>query len=310
MTNREKLKRLQELAESKATFMDKGLKEVLEKLSSLGNKLFDEIAGKILASLDFQDGQVVMNVDNLNKLQKITSVVDEFIRQHSVRIVAQFVGDASKIVKKNAEYFNEFMPNELTHKEVKTVVYNRLGLKEDGTLKTKGYMKGVLDADIVKKRITDYMTKQLKTRQGFEDMRKGLKAEIAGDAQKAGAFSQFYRAAAYDVYTKVDRIASKAYADKLNLRYFVYAGTRRAHSRYFCLQRKGKVFSTEEAQQWKYLIGTMTVVDGKQVPAGPIMNEQDAPGYDPYTDCGGYNCVDDVMWISEELAKVKRPDLF
>jgi hypothetical protein len=84
-------------------------------------------------------------------------------------------------------------------------------------------------------------------------------------------------------------------------------------SRDFCVCHNDKVFSVDEAQEWK----TWTPSKGKY-PEGYTIQQKDInavpsylsyPGYDPLVDAGGYNCRHIMGFISDSLAEKLRPDL-
>jgi hypothetical protein len=80
---------------------------------------------------------------------------------------------------------------------------------------------------------------------------------------------------------------------KLGLRFAIYQGGLRDDSRQFCIERNGKCYSESEIQKWEKLD-----FQGK------------SENYNPFYDCGGANCIHRLDWISDELAKRLRPDLF
>ena len=168
-------------------------------------------------------------------------------------------------------------------------------------------MQGLLDDVSVRNEIKKFTYQKMIGGTGYEDLRKGLKTLIQGSPEKMGAFEKFHRNFAYDTYVQVDRFNGVLYAEKLGLKYFIYQGTRRDASRYFCIHRKGRVFTTDEAEEWHKLIGTTVEVNGKRVQAGPIV--PDPASYNPLVDMGGYGCVDTVAYISEEVAFAMRPEL-
>lgn len=313
MTPREQLKQLRKLAEAKSAFIDQQLLALEKLLDKLSPKLADKIAETFLTALNVKDGVIDPSIFNQNKVALLDAAYASFMEQHGKKIIVTMMDDLKTITGLNEEYFKELSGMKIDAKQVNKVIYNRLGLAEsDGKLKvkSKGFMKGVFDSAPVRTEVANFAIEKISNGTGFEDMRKGLRELIAGNDEKMGKFSQFYRNAAYDTYAKVDALNGKLYSDKLKLKYFIYAGTRRKTSRHFCIKRKGKVFSTEEAEEWKDLIGTYEVGEnGKPVKAGPIVTGEDIPTYDPVVDRGGYGCVDDIMWIGDDIAFDMRPDL-
>jgi hypothetical protein len=104
---------------------------------------------------------------------------------------------------------------------------------------------------------------------------------------------EFFHTKVHDLYSQYISIGKNEVRKKLGLRFAVYQGGLRDDSRHFCIERNGKCFSEFEIEQWRYL-------DFQGKPEN----------YNPIYDCGGIDCVHRLDWISDQLAKRLRPDLF
>lgn len=278
----------------------------------MGDLLASLIISDYLQQLDVKNGEIVVSSSNQNKVSLIPVIVNNFMQSQGSKIIVKMAADIEKITAFNTEYFKELTTVKSEPAQVKKIIDNRIGINPDGTLKRDGFMGGLMKNEEVKKEIQDYTLDKVTTGTGYEDLRKGLRTLIAGNdsEEKMGNFAKYYRNVAYDTYARIDAMEGKLWGDKLEMNCFIYAGTRRKTSRHFCIQRKGQVFTREEALEWKDLIGTTTVNEaGKVVPAGPIQIAEDIPTYDPFVDRGGYGCVDDIMWIGDDIALSMRPDL-
>ncbi|MGN6491052.1 MAG: hypothetical protein ACTHLE_03570 [Agriterribacter sp.] len=310
MTSREQLKILRELAEGKSAFIDEQLAKLEKQLDKLGPELANKLAKEFLDQLDVKDGIIEITTTNQSRVAIVDRVVNLFWQERAYKVITAMITDLQKLNTLNEKYFNTLAAERIDNKKILSVINNRLGMNDDGSIKRNGFMNGLITNSAVKNQIRDFAMEKITTGTGFEDMRRGMRELITGNENKMGAFKQFYRNAAYDLYAKVDALNGNLYGDKLELSCFIYAGTRRKTSRHFCIQRKGKVFTREEAAEWKDLIGTYTVGEnGKRVPAGPILINEDAETYNPFVDRGGYGCVDDIMWIGDTVALSMRPDL-
>lgn len=306
----EEFRKLRKKASAKTKFVDDQLAKIEKLLDKLGPLLTKQVFNDFMKQLDVQDGIVLNTEQNIRKIALLEKAYDTFMEQQGYKVITKMVADMYSLSGLNLEYFEQLKGSKIQAGRIQRVVFERLGLNEKGELKRNGFMKGLLDDPTVKNNIKKFALDKVIGGTGYEDMRSGLQDLVAGNSDKMGQFKQFYRNAAYDTYARIDALNGKLYGDKLNLKYFIYAGTRRKASRHFCIKRKGQVFSREEAMEWKNLIGTKTTNDdGKRVPAGPIVSGEDVATYNPFVDRGGYGCVDDVMWISDEVAFAKRPDL-
>ena len=97
----------------------------------------------------------------------------------------------------------------------------------------------------------------------------------------------------HDMYSQYEMICKNESRKKLGLKFAIYQGGLRDDSRLFCIERNNKCFSEQEIEEWKHLSF-----------AGKPEN------YNPFYDCGGINCAHRLDWISDQLAKRLRPDLF
>ncbi|MFT3704652.1 MAG: hypothetical protein QM802_19965 [Agriterribacter sp.] len=270
MNAKDLLKQLRALTEERIGFIDDSLLKLMETLDKIAPKLADLIAKQVISALDVKDGVIVSSTVNQNKIIGIDKVISDFMKSEGVKVISKMANDLAKITSLNEKYFSNLTGEKIDSSKVKNVIYNRLGMDDEGNLKRNGFMKGLFDMQQPRRDIINYAMEKTTTGTGYEDLRKGLRELIVGNEDKMGKFKQFYRNAAYDTYAKIDALNGKLYADKLTLNYFIYAGTRRKTSRHFCIERKGKLFSRQEAETWKDLIGTTTVDEkGKLVPAGP-----------------------------------------
>lgn len=310
-----KLAAIRAKAEKRTSFIDKQLDDLEKIIEKMGNLLNKKIVEEFLNELEVKDGTIVSSAQNQRKIALIEKAYQTFVEQQSYKIINRMIEDIYEFSGMHVDYFQELTGSKLDPKAISSIIDARLGLNEKGELKRDGFMKGLLDDPTVKKDIINYANEKVLGGTGYEDLRKGFRDLIEGDQERMGAFKQFYRNAAYDTYTRTDALNAKLWADKLKVnKYFIYAGTRRKASRQFCIERKGKVFTAEEALEWKNLFGkrkTITDENGKtkSVSIAPQVLPEDQATYNPFIDRGGYGCVDDIMWISEEIAFAKRPDL-
>lgn len=311
MTPEQKLKLLRATAEEKAKFIDEQLLKLEKLMDKLGVLLNKQILDSYLNELSVENGIILTDVQNQRKSALIDKAYDFFMQKNGYKVVTTMIEDLYAVSGMNADYFSELQGMKINASDIEETINTRLGLNNKGELKRDGFMKGLMDNPSIKDEIKNYVLDKTISGTGYEDLRNGLRDLITGNEEKMGNFKQFYRNTAYDTYARIDALNGKLYGDKIGLNYFIYAGTRRKASRHFCIHKKGKVFSRDEALEWKNLIGTTTTdeVTGKRVLAGPIVAREDIATYNPFVDRGGYGCVDDIMWVSDEIAMSMRPEL-
>lgn len=198
----------------------------------------------------------------------------------------------------------------------------RLGLTSAGVLITGGYLFNLYHDQSVNTYITQAVYKGMISGTPLTDMKTNLKSDVIGETEmlpdesqavtakeakaktpkakselpkkeqvtKNGLLGKVYSPVANDVFTQVDRTASKVISNATDLKYFIYSGTIVRNSRGFCIERCNKAYSVEEAQDW--------------INASPGPIAVDPETYDPVIDAGGIFCRHTCMFISSELYKV------
>jgi hypothetical protein len=181
---------------------------------------------------------------------------------------------------------------------VQKVIADRLGIGDKTQLKEGGYMDNLLKDNKVRSDIKKMSLREVMKGSGFKDFKQGLQQFIVGDEEKLGAFKQYYRNYAYDVYVQVDRDESMLMATDLVLQCFFYEGTIIDTSRPFCKERAGKLFTVEEAQAWE---------------SDPWIQNALKKGfitsYNPVADMGLWACRHVPRFVSNEVAAALRPEL-
>ena len=127
----------------------------------------------------------------------------------------------------------------------------------------------------------------------FGAFKKQLTGLIKGSGGGLGIIESHLYTAVYDTFQQYDREVQRQYSQELGLEYAIYSGDIRETSREWCERWAGEVLTTEEIESWR-----------DKTWAG-----KNTDGYDPFVDCGGYNCTHIWNYISREAAIALRPDL-
>jgi hypothetical protein len=157
------------------------------------------------------------------------------------------------------------------------------------------------------------LSKAVTSQMSMKEFIKVIKENINGTDEKKGLLDRQLNRFAYDTYQQYDASYNKKLAEEFDMKYFIYQGGIVTDSRDFCVCHNNKVFSVEEAQEWK----SWKPSDCTDYPSGwPKAKDlslhpgyMDFPGYDPLVDRGGYNCRHILGFISDELAEKYRPEL-
>lgn len=291
----------------------KAILEKLEAFEKLVNSssfiLSDIIFDEFLTQLNIKDGEILSEEENVRRVNLIDKAWDKYKQQQGVRVVTSFVNDLTDIIALGSAYYSELIPNQTSSKEVLRIIDQQLGIKwVDGDWQPlrNGYVNALIEDATIRTRIKQIAYKNITSGTGYKTLVKELKEFIAGTGNSPGEYYKFYENYAFDTYSAVDRTNSMLHAERLGLTYFLYNGGVISDSREFCKERHGKVFTPQEAEAWRDLIGKYKLVPGKRkaqvkVPIGPIVEDKET--YEPVRDLGGIKCRHSADFISEEIAK-------
>jgi len=257
----------------------KGTASRFEKLEKL---IFNEVLNYLSDRLLVREQRIVFDANNFGIISKIDSLLSRFSSgiQNIGKYIIRGIGAVMGLTTEQL--------TQIDTRAVKTgkTVTDEL-LKHAATVINKNLTLEPIFLDI--KQVTISL---LSDPNGIDlvQLRKALKQKVIGNKLAQRYFSRW----THDLYSQMQRVGANRMRIELGLRFAIYQGGLIATSRDFCEQRNRQCFSDEEIMSWKELKW-----EGK-----PEI------GYNPIIDCGGYNCRHRLDWISDEMAKRLRPDLF
>ncbi|MBF9140835.1 hypothetical protein [Hymenobacter properus] len=187
-----------------------------------------------------------------------------------------------------------------------TFLTARLGLDAQGNLLPGGYLSATMGVvkDRLSQQVLTYAFQAQASGAGIDAYRDGLNMLVVGNGTALGVVQELYKSAGDD-FSQADRMLQHLSGKELGLRAALYQGGVMAHTRAFCEVRNGRVFVDFEIAKF----GT------KADPYGGYTNKAEGlfagkpDPYDPYSDCGGYNCRHTWHYIPNATALRMRPDL-
>lgn len=278
----------------KRTTLINRLLSVLEKQVRSGQEqLLKMIVTDLVDNLD-RDGDKIKNtLRNKRLVQSIDAIFKRYAKSNGLQTVKTIADGVSSLVDFNSQYFTGFAkPAKLLtiNSQVKESVAGWLGIGDRGGLTKNGYLDTLLKDPTINRKVKDMTMGAIVGQKGYQETKKQMGDYIAGNKNQTGAMERYYRNFVYDTYSVADRTAAKITADKLQLKYAIYEGGVIKTSREFCRKRNGKVFTREEIAKFNPTV------------ARP-------PGYNPFTDLGGYGCRHHLNWVPDAVAFALRPDL-
>lgn len=283
------MKRLYDIIKLRDTLINSSREELLEYARKYQESLFEALNDKWLPQLHYlSSGSVNKSTANFARIQEIDKLMKTIVAKDGNELYSWFIDRMQKIGVYANEHYNFVNPDNLTNnkrltdKAVESLL-NRIGY--DG----KSYTHGGFLFDLIQspdpiRKVKSIAFQSISRGLSFNQFKDTLKIIINGNQGKQGVFETHFRTAAYDAFQQADRQIHNDVAIGLKLNHALYAGTIMTTTRHFCLLRVNKYFTREEIESWSKLTW-----QGKSTP------------YDPYIDCGGYNCIHILSWVSKEL---------
>lgn len=305
-------KQIEALSKKRAATISKLLEDFEKALRLNANVLAAQILKEVLANLDISDGNISLNDKNILVASNVYATYEKFQSSNNSKVLNNFLKGLISIADSGDDYYKYLGAKKNQQDEIRKIIYDRIGINEDGSLKRGGYFKSIVDDRTARNEIQQAVVESIITEKGYENTRKDVRELIEGSDGEMGVYESYYRNIAYDTHVQIDRMNSLLYAEKLKLTNFIYQGTRREHSRHFCIERKGKVFNLEETEEWRDLIDKFDYVEGKVKDRikryiGPIVGEKSQSteekkeNYNPVIEMGGYGCVDIPSFIPDAM---------
>lgn len=287
-------KKIKDLSTSRGQVIQALLDKLENKVQAAQRGLLKLVLEDFLDGMETDEaGNIKNTLANKRRFSMFDTVFNRYIKDKGLEVVKTIAEGVGRVADFNQQYFSVLDRNALLapiHDNVRETLGAWLGLNSRGNVAPNGYLDTLLKDSSVKNTIKNIALKGVLSQNGYNDLKKTLALHIEGNQEQTGALQRYYRNFAYDTYSITDRTAAKIYADKLKFNFAIYEGGLIETSREFCEEHNGKVFTREEI--------------GKMKPTKAI-----PPGYDPFTDMGGYGCRHHWNWVPDAVAFSMRPEL-
>ena len=293
----------------KAELLDRKERALLRSASSLQTKLLEVIFEDFISKLDIEDGYVKNTKANKDRINTLNRLFETFQNQDILKVMNGMVSDYKEIHNLNIGYYSEISAKKV--EQVKSKVFDKLKVNlgiEGNKLKAGGFLDSFIKDPTLRDKVKQVTLRAITSETvTLKDYRESVKALIKGKDKIDGGLVRHFKTFATDTYSLFDRQSNQVFAEALNLRYAIYAGGLIETSRPFCEVRNDKVFTTDEIK----LFGTSKDTYGgyEDKKEGYFQGKSKTEAYDPFTQCGGYNCRHTLNYISKPLALMLRPDL-
>lgn len=285
---------LESLTNARINAAEKARKATAALVRDLQNAGYTAVIDWTIGAIDTDGGKIKYTASNLSKVQGLYRVFAAFQAKFKGTMLGSVLDWTSEIIGLNNDYFESFAaPAETVAETARRLTLQRWGYNTGAnSIIPGGYFESLFSNQQAAQKIAQLVNQAIIQKMPLKDFQKTFKQVFVGRPGE-GMLERYWATNSFDLFQRIDRTANLVYADKLGLNHAIYSGTLEEDSRPFCIARVNKVFSRPEISKWSSLS-----FQGK-----PKI------GYDPFVDCGGFNCRHHLSWISEGVAFHLRPEL-
>jgi hypothetical protein len=285
---------LESLTNARINAAEKARKATAALVRDLQNAGYTAVIDWTIGAIDTDGGKIKYTASNLSKVQGLYRVFAAFQAKFKGTMLGSVLDWTSEIIGLNNDYFESFAaPAETVAETARRLTLQRWGYNTGAnSIIPGGYFESLFSNQQAAQKIAQLVNQAIIQKMPLKDFQKTFKQVFVGKPGE-GMLERYWSTNSFDLFQRIDRTANLVYADKLGLNHAIYSGTLEEDSRPFCVTRVNKVFSRPEISKW-----TDLHFQGK-----PKI------GYDPFVDCGGFNCRHHLSWISDGVAFHLRPEL-
>lgn len=276
-----------------------------KQLNAIERLLFARMWKELQAELTETNGRITSKKGFVAIGKAIDTIFEAIDGEHIGELGRSTVGDMQAVLNFNASYFEPFAPGKdllALKATVDGVMRKRLGIdKEDGLVR-KGYLDKLFRNVEPRTDVKKMVAKMVAAGRPMKELEKALRQKVEGTKNTAGVLEKHIGGFVLDAYQVADSITNQQFAKRLSMdKYFLYSGGLIETSRPFCRQRNDKVFTVQEAEQWRKAASLPKTAAERE--SGVVTD------YVPTEDRGRWRCRHRIIWLTEEMAFSMRPDL-
>lgn len=271
-------------------YAQKAYEEIQGDVRKLQEDAYRGLLDWFIDSMEIEGGRVTLSAGNFSRVSGVRRFFEAFGRVFKGTLLSGILDRAGRLFSLNTDYFSGFEEvSDSLADQARLETLLRWGYDpKKGNLIVGGYLDAIFENNDIAKRVGALVNRAIATRMPLTQFRQVFRGIFVGKPG-AGLMEHHFNRAAFDLFQRLDRQANLIYADKLGLSWAIYSGTVIETTRPFCEARNNKIFNRQQIAGWADL-----EFQGKP------------PIYDPFTDCGGYNCRHHLSFVSDEIAKGLR----
>lgn len=286
----------------------KGISDTSSALSAGVSKVVPTIQDDIfsavmdlLSSLEKDSiGNIKSNVKNINTVAKIKSKLSNIILNDNYKkAVDKYLDGYSTLDKINESYlstFDGFNADKALYQSVKDL---SIQTTKNSLLDT-GLSEGVVNPLV--KGITDVVSGG----GTYKDLLNFVGVTIKGDDKNLGSLAKYTSQISTDAAYQYNRSYVAAVTNDLKIKWYLFEGSERKTTRYFCHLRKGGFFTKAEIEHWGKTPSLWISPDPKKWKGGGRIVATNSSNI--FTLLGGYNCEHIPIPVSDKIVPKEDKD--
>jgi hypothetical protein len=263
-------KALDDIIRDKHDRLDSVPNELEKALTDVQKKILNEVEAQLRALEYDSSGSLVMNNENLSKVQIISNRISSMLSGGEYdSAVRTYLKEFHIQAELNNAYFEEAFDDFR-----KTDVFQRL--VQIGVDNAKLLLSVDSINTVLMQPLSEAIIASIGTEATFADAVNSIKAYIVGNKDSDGRLLRYARQNVFDAFAIFDRVYTHTVASKIDVEFYRYIGGLIRDTRPFCKEHNGQYLHYKEIE----LLGEETWAGQRQ-------------GTNPatiFTYCGGYNC--------------------
>lgn len=319
-------KRINELLDLRIAYIEAQEGRLDKTIMSYQQELLTKLTTDVITALDVDNaGNIRETRKNYRLLQMLEKTYRDFTKNNRYSIGDDIRQTVAEIALKTNNYFTTVLLDDFTESALKEAIKGandfvnlQLGLGEKRII-AGGFLDNLIRNEELLLQLKQFTSQAITGRMPKKDYIKEMNRLVVGNKTTQGGHERIFNRYARDMYSSYDAAYNKTLADRLGMKWFIYSGGLVRDSRDFCVAHNAKVYSVDEAAEWK----TWTInkaIKADEFPAGYKIQEKPErwgqtpgymsfPEYSPVHHRGGYNCRHILGYISERLAMRMRPGI-
>ena len=259
-----------------------------EKLIRKFQQVFYSALSDFIVGFDTENGNLKATAKNTGRLGGIFKIFRSIQPDYQEQALSEIQDWTGKFLESNKGYFAAMdLGGQSADEYARWYALWSWGYDvKTGKLVEGGYLSGLFNNQQIAQRVGAAINSAILQKMSLQEFQIAFRKIFVGNIGQ-GMLERHWKTNSFDLFQRIDRAANFAYAEQFGLTWAIYSGTLMADSRPFCIERVNKVFNRDQIASWSDL-----EFQGK-----PKI------GYNPFMDCGGFNCRHHLSWISEPLAK-------